>query len=99
MPSGEGGREIRRSEHEQLVEDLAARMQSPEAKALYRLRSQTVELVFADVKQHRNLTRLCGHGLSAAGAEVGLSVLVHNALALLAALDGSASPPRPPPDP
>ncbi len=99
MPSGKGGREIRRSEHEQLVEDLAARMQSPEAKALYRLRSQTVELVFADVKQHRNLTRLCGHGLSAAGAEVGLSVLVHNALALLAALDGSASPPRPPPNP
>jgi hypothetical protein len=52
-----------------------------------------------NVKQHRNLTRLCGHGLSAAGAEVGLSVLVHNALALLAALDGSASPPRPPPNP
>lgn len=98
-PHGKGGREIQRSEHEGLVEELTARMQTPEAKALYHLRSQTVELVFADVKQHRNLTRLSGHGLGAAGAEVGLSVLVHNALALLAALVGTAPPPRPPPNP
>ena len=98
-PSGKGGREIRRSEHEHLVEDLTTHMQSPEAKALYRLRSQTVELVFADAKQHRNLSRLSGHGLRAAGAEVGLCVLARNALALLAALDGSATPPRPPPNP
>lgn len=98
-PRGKGGRAIRRSEHEKLVEELTARMQTPEAKALYHLRSQTVELVFADVKQHRNLTRLSGHGLSAANAEVGLSVLAHNALELLAALDGTAPPARPPPNP
>lgn len=97
-PRGKGGREIQRSEHEGLVEELTARMQTPEAKALYHLRSQTVELAFADAKQHRKLTRLSGHGLRAASAEVGLTVLAHNALSVLAALDARLLPPRPPPN-
>jgi hypothetical protein len=74
-------------------------MQTPEAQALYRCRQQTVELAFADFKEHRCLTRFSGHGLTAARAEVGLSVLVHNALALLPALRRPIPTPRPPPAP
>jgi hypothetical protein len=98
-PHGKRGREIRRSEHEELIEALASRMREPESQALYRRRSQTVELAFADVKQHRNLTRFSGHGLNVASAEVGLGVLAHNILTLLDALDGPVPPPRPPPNP
>jgi hypothetical protein len=98
-PRGKGGREIQRSEHERLVEELTARMQTPEAKALYHLRSQTVEHAFADTKQHRNLTRFSGHGLRAVSGEFGLTVLAHNALSVLAALDARALAPRPPPNP
>lgn len=97
--SAKAGREIRRSEHEPLVEALTARMQTPEAQALFRHRQETVELAFADVKQHRKLIRFSGHGLTAVGTEVGLSVLTHNALALLAALEGLVQAPRPPPTP
>lgn len=98
-PRGKGGREIQRNEHEKLVEALTARMQTEEAKALYHLRSQTVEHAFADVKQHRNLTRFSGHGLNAAHGEFGLTVLAHNALTVLAALDARILAPRPPPNP
>lgn len=98
-PCGKGGREIQRSEHERLVEELTERMQAPEAKALYHLRSQTVEHAFADAKQHRNLIRFSGHGPNAAHGEVGLTVLAHNALTVLAALDARAPAPRPPPKP
>lgn len=98
-PHGKAGRAIRRSEHEKLIEELAARMETPEAKALYAFRSQTVELAFADAKQHRNLGRLSGHGSDAAHAEVGLTVLTHNALTVLAALDARTLAPRPPPNP
>jgi len=97
--SGKSGREIRRSEHEPLVEALMARMQTPEAQALFRRRQETVELAIADVKQHRKLVRFSGHGLTAVRAEVGLSVLAHNALTLLAALREPAQAPRPPPIP
>jgi transposase len=85
-PSTKAGREVRRSEHEPLLEALTARMATPEAQSLYRRRQETVELAFADFKEHRKLVRFSGHGLSAARAEVGLSVLVHNTLSLLAAL-------------
>jgi hypothetical protein len=98
-PRGRGGREIQRSEHEGLVEELTARMQTTEAKALYHLRSQTVELAIADAKQHRNLIRFSGHGHKAAHGEVGLTVLAHNALTVLAALDARTLAPRPPPTP
>src|SRR5207302_1797700 len=56
----EKGRTISRSEHEGLTEALRARMQTEEAKELYRLRRQTVELVNADMKEHRKLRRFSG---------------------------------------
>lgn len=78
------GRTISRSEHEGLIEALRARMAGDEAKAVYRLRRQTVELVNADWKQHRKLRRFSGRGLARARCQVGLTVLAHNLLTLLA---------------
>lgn len=78
---GAGGRAISRSPHEEEVEALRARMATAEAQALYRLRRQTVELGFADLKEHRALRRLSGRGLARAQAAVGLVVLAHNGLA------------------
>jgi hypothetical protein len=79
----QAGRTISRSEHEGLIEALRARMQTAEAQALYRLRRQTVELVNADWKQHRQLRRFSGRGLARARGQVGLLVLAHNLQTLL----------------
>jgi transposase len=74
------GRTIKRNEHEDLIVAHQARMATPEAKAIHRQRSQTVELRFADTKAHRDLRRFSGRGLKPARIEVGLCVLVHNLL-------------------
>jgi transposase len=81
----QAGRTVSRSEYEEEVERLRARMGTEAARALYRLRRQTVELAFADVKEHRRLRRFSGWGLRRARIQAGLNVLVHNALALLRA--------------
>ena len=90
-PNPEAGRTISRGEHEDFIEALRQRMQTDEAKALYRLRRQTVELVNADFKEHRRLRRFSGRGLQRAEAEVGLLVLVNNLLVCLS----YAVPPQP----
>jgi hypothetical protein len=74
------GRAVKRSEHEALVEAHRARMATAEAKSLYRLRCQTVELGFADFKQHRSMRQFSGRGRYRAQRQVGLTVLVHNLL-------------------
>jgi transposase len=79
---GKGPRTISRSEHEEEVEALRARMATPEAQALYKRRKQTVELANADVKTHRGLRRFSGHGLRRATTEIGLVVLRQDLLAL-----------------
>jgi hypothetical protein len=76
------GRAVKRSEHEALVETHLARMATAEAKSLYRLRGQTVELGFADFKQHRSLRQFSGRGRCRAQRQVGLTVLVHNLLVI-----------------
>lgn len=81
-PKGRAGRSISRTEHEGLMEQLRQRMATPEAKELYRLRRQTVELVNADWKGHRQLRRFHGRGLARARCQVGLQVLTHNLVAL-----------------
>lgn len=88
----EAGRTISRSEHEELIEALKVRMETAEAKALYRLRRQTVELVYADMKEHRCLRRFSGRGLQRAETEVGLLMLAHNLLTRLAARPAVESP-------
>jgi Transposase DDE domain len=72
------GRSLRRSEHEDLIDAHKARMQTDEGKALYKLRRQTVELGFADLKEHRNLQRFSGRGLHRAKRQLALTVLAHN---------------------
>ena len=59
-------------------------MATAEAKALYRLRGQNVELVNADWKQHRQLRRFSGRGRARAECEVGLLALAHNLVTVLA---------------
>jgi len=77
-----GGRSVQRSEHEELIQAHRAWMETAEAKAVYRLRGQTIEIVFADVKEHRGLRRFSGHGLARARTEFALEVLLHNLLVL-----------------
>ena len=66
------------------MEALQERMRTEQAKQLYRRRCQTVELGFADGKEHRGLRRFRGRGLARVRVEVGLLVLAHNALTVLA---------------
>jgi len=82
-PNPEAGRTISRGEHEELIEALRERMSTAEAKALYRLRSQSVELVNADWKEHRKLRRFSGRGLLRACGQTGQIVLADNLLTLL----------------
>ena len=76
--SKSGARSVRRRPHEEHVEALRERMKSPEAKALYRQRSQSVERSIADQKEHRGLRRFSGRGQERAAVQAGLSILVHN---------------------
>lgn len=94
-PNPDAGRTISRGEHEELIDALQQRMQTPAAKELYRLRRQTVELVNADFKEHRHFRRFSGRGLLRANAEVGLQVLVNNLLVCVAyeKLDVPSQPP------
>ena len=78
--SQKSGRSVPRSEHEDLIMAHRAWMETAEAKAVYRLRGQTIELVFADVKEHRGLRRFSGHGLTRVRTEFALEVLLHNLL-------------------
>jgi transposase len=76
------GRSISRLEHEDLVDELRARMETPEAKQLYKLRRQTIELRYADLKQHRQLRRFSHYGPQRARAQIGAAVLAYNLLLL-----------------
>lgn len=78
--SQKSGRSLRRSEHEDLIVAHRAWMETDEAKTVYRLRGQTIEIVFADVKEHRGLRRFSGRGLGRARTELALEVLLHNLL-------------------
>jgi transposase len=82
---GANGRTIKRNEHEDLIVAHQAKMQTPEAKAIYRQRGQTIELRFADTKAHRGLRRFSGRGLKRVQIAVGLLVLSHNLLVVQAA--------------
>jgi transposase len=90
-PNPETGRTVSRLENEELIEELRERMQTAEAKAFYRLRAQTIELVFADMKQHRSMRRLTGRGLKRAKAQVAAFVLTRNLLILFRKASGCES--------
>jgi hypothetical protein len=80
--SAERGRSVARLEHEDLVGELRARMETAEAKELYKLRRQTIELRYADLKQHRRLRRFNHYGPRRARAQIGAAVLAYNLLIL-----------------
>jgi len=81
-PSPQLGRSVSRLEHEDLVDELRARMQTPAAKELYKLRRQTIELRYADLKEHRRLRRFHHYGVRRARAQIGASVLAYNLIVL-----------------
>jgi Transposase DDE domain len=87
------GRSVSRLEYEDLVDELRARMQTPEAKGLYKLRRQTIELRYADLKEHRQFRRFSGYGLCHARAETAASVLAYNLLVLMKAIKSSLGQP------
>jgi hypothetical protein len=72
------GRTVRRDPYQEEIDRLKTRMQTQQAKSLYKQRGQTIERVFADFKEHRNLRRFRGRGLSRACTQLGLTVLGHN---------------------
>jgi transposase len=76
------GRSIGRMENEDLLDALRQRMDRDDVKLLYKLRSQTVELNFADLKEHRGLRRFHSRGLSRVTTEVAALVLIHNLLSI-----------------
>ena len=86
-PSPKKGRTVRRSEFDEEIERLKARMQKAESKELYKKRKQTVELGFADWKEHRRMRRFASRGREKAETQVGLVVLVHNLLIVQAQCD------------
>jgi transposase len=91
--SGKGGRRIKRSDGEELLEAQREKMQTGQAKQLYALRGQSVELVFADDKGNRHHDRFHGRGLERVRAETGLITLARN-LFRLDKLQQNASKPE-----
>jgi transposase len=81
-PSPQLGRSVSRLEHEDLVDELRARMETAEAKELYKLRRQSIELRYADLKEHRQLRRFHHYGPQRDRAQVGAAVLAYNLLVL-----------------
>ena len=61
---------------------MRQRLFSPQAKALYKLRKQTVEPVIGQIKAARGFRRFLCRGLSAVGAEWALVCTAHNLLKL-----------------
>jgi transposase len=78
----EKGRSVSRMENEELLDALRERMQTAPAKELYKLRSRTVELSYADMKEHRGMRRFHCRGPRRVSAEIGMVVLAHNLLAI-----------------
>lgn len=77
------GRIIKRSEHEPLLEAARQRLASAEGQRIYRLRKQTVELTLARLKGLLGGDNpLTSYGKPRARVQVGLVVLLLNALAL-----------------
>ena len=73
---------VKRTEGEELLEVQREKMDTEVAKAQYKLRGQTIELVFADAKGNRRHDRFHGRGLARVRTETGLLTLAQNLLRL-----------------
>lgn len=65
---------------------MRERLASPEGKAIYKLRKQTVEPVFGQIKEARGFRRFLRRGLAAVESEWTMACTVHNLLKLHQAL-------------
>lgn len=79
---GSASRTIKRLEDQELLDSQRAKMATAKAKALYRIRGQTIERVFGDSKGNRHLTRFHGRGMSRVYTETALMVIAQNLLRL-----------------
>jgi transposase len=75
-------RTLRRLEGQELLDEQRKKMADPDVQLRYRLRGQTVELAFGDIKGNRQLARFHGRGPSRARTETGLMVVAQNLLRL-----------------
>lgn len=82
LQRGADARTVRRQPHQDLIDAMRERTNSPEGKELYRQRGSTAERRFADAKTYRALHRFSGQGIARATAQVELTYLAHNLLTL-----------------
>jgi transposase len=80
------GRTVKRYEGEEALERLEQRMTEPASQQVYHLRSRTVELGYADLKEHRGLRVFRCFGRQRARAQAGLVILASNGLKIRHAL-------------
>lgn len=72
------GRSVMRSEHESEVESHTAKMQTEEAKQIYKQRGQTAEFPWAWIKEKLGLRRFRVRGLIKAGLETIWACVTYN---------------------
>src|SRR5262249_43505062 len=77
------GRVVKRVEGEEALERLRQRMAEPGSRQIYKRRSQTVELGYADIKEHRGLRVFRCFGRKRARAQAGLVILASNGLKIM----------------
>jgi hypothetical protein len=77
---GKTSRTLQRSIVHREREEMRERLRSEEGKQRYKLRGQTVEPVFGQMKTNRGLDRLLLRGIEGAKAELALALLVHNVM-------------------
>jgi transposase len=93
------GRVVKRYEGEEALERLEKRMAEPANQAVYKQRGRSVELGYADIKEHRGLRVFRCFGRKRARAQAGLVILASNGLKIMHALrrrqtaDKSDAPP------
>jgi hypothetical protein len=80
------GRVVKRYEGEEALERLRERMAEPASQAVYKERGRSVELGYADVKEHRGLRVFRCFGIKRARAQAGLVILASNGLKIMATL-------------
>ena len=74
-------------------------MQEPASQEAYRQRSQSVELGYADLKEHRGLRVFRCFGRSRVRSQAGLVILASNGLKILQALRSRPRADQPSPAP
>jgi transposase len=90
------GRVVKRYEGEEALERLEKRMQEPGSQKKYKQRCQSVELGYADLKEHRGLRVFRCFGKKRARAQAGLIILASNGLKIMNALQRRQTADTPP---